>query len=674
MIRNKKRLCLAFLCFCFGILAGNGNYVRAEEYSEKQITGMDETGNVYEIEMENDAEEEVSFQNLAYDGEISICNLNESGRVVNFNTKGSVVTNYYENTTQISGYTCGAYAADAAYLGEYDGKVKFMLGGVVGWVEASEVQVLDISSVSSVSYYTVSGGRLIHKISTNVTGNGYWSSLDNGPAPSYLAEGMKYYSYDGHYFYPEGQWHIMQDDYYYGTRSRAINADSPFYNYFQFLPLRSYTSYSASELNEMINSKISSSSSKMWDIGETMVKQQNNYGVNALIMAGIAANESAWGTSSIANNKNNLFGLNAVDSSPGESANYFSSPEQCVKEFAEIWMSKGYLYPKDWRYYGGFLGNKASGINVMYASDPYWGEKAAAVAWTLDKAGNNQDQYQYTIGIKGTVGQSNPHINVNIRAKSNVDSTILYQSGKQRESAVLILNSSQENGFYKIQSDGVLKSDRSGVTKETGKYDFDSMYAYISAEYVNIVSKGEEGFKDVRGGEWYYDSVMYVYERGIMTGLNSRLFGVDQELARAQFSVVLYRMMGQPQVSYTGNFPDVPQGIWYADAVGWANNVGIVTGYESTGYFGSGDSINREQIATMMYRYAKVKGYNTGARVDISAYPDASDVNEFAKDAMEWAVANRIIQGDNGYLKPQGVANRAECATIIRRFMETLGS
>lgn len=658
---RKNKIGFMSICICLGILLGLGMNARAEEYREKTVTAMDENGNIYEVGEESDLEKE--------DAEISVFSLEESGKVVNFNTKGSVLTEYLEDSTRIEGYTCGAYAADAAYLGEYDGKVKFLLGGVVGWVSASEVQVLDRASVSSVSYYTVNNGRLIHKITANVQNDSYVSTLDNGPAPFYLSEGKKYYSYDGHYFYPEGQWNIMQDDYYYASRERALNADSPFYNYFQFLPIRSRTNYSASELGKMINDRVSSTS-KMKNIGSAMVEKQNTYGVNALIMTGIAANESAWGASSIAQNKNNLFGLNAVDSSPGQSANYFASVEQCVKEFADTWMSRGYLYPDDWRYFGGFLGNKASGLNVKYASDPYWGEKAAAVAWTLDKAGNNIDQYQYTIGIKGTERRTNSHENVNVRAQSNTECTVLYKTGEQKESAVLILDSTPENGFYKIQSDGVLTSSRNGITKETGQYSFSSMYAYISAEYVDIVSSGTEGFRDVKTGDWYYDAVMYVYEKGIMTGLNAQLFGASQNLARAQFAVVLHRIEGEPQSSWSDVFPDVPQGIWYTDAVSWAAEKGIVRGYEATGLFGPADFINREQFVTMMYRYALMKGYDTGARADISGYPDASDVNEFAQDAVKWAVACGMIQGDNGYLNPQGYANRAECATIIQRFIE----
>ena len=97
---------------------------------------------------------------------------------------------------------------------------------------------------------------------------------------------------------------------------------------------------------------------------------QNQYGVNAMLAIGVAANESTWGTSDIAVTKNNLFGLNAVDTSPGQSANTYESVDSCIKTFMETYMSKKYLNPGASLYAGGYLGNKASGINVKYASDP----------------------------------------------------------------------------------------------------------------------------------------------------------------------------------------------------------------------------------------------------------------------------------------------------------------
>ena len=155
--------------------------------------------------------------------------------------------------------------------------------------------------------------------------------------------------------------------------------------------MNSSKNYTGSELDNILKSKISSSSSKLLGTGKLFVKYQNEYSVNALLSLGIAVNESAWGTSSICMNKNNLFGLNAVDTSPGQSANYFASVEYCIREFMYKWMADGYLSSSDWRNHGEYLGNKAAGINVSYASDPYWGEKAAAIAWELDEAGGSCD-------------------------------------------------------------------------------------------------------------------------------------------------------------------------------------------------------------------------------------------------------------------------------------------
>ena len=181
-------------------------------------------------------------------------------------------------------------------------------------------------------------------------------------------------------------------------------------------------------------------------------------------------------------------------------------------------------------------------------------------------------------------------------------------------------------------------------------------------------------FKDVKEGEWYYDAVAYNYNNGIMSGYADRpdTFGPNDQLARAQFAIILYRMNEEPDVAYADTFPDVPDNIWFTDAVLWAAGTGVVTGYTDSGLFGPSDKINREQMATMMYRYAKYKKYDVSKTADIDKYKDAASVNEFAKEAMKWAVGNGIITGqyNETILAPQSNATRAECATIIQRFME----
>lgn len=459
---------------------------------EHNVNVVDKDGNVTFVDMSGDhtiVEEALQARAV-------------TEQIVNFR-KTSGVINYTEVGTGAEGYVAGTYGADAAYLGTSGGKVKFMLGGVIGQVDESKVQVIAKSSAKSVSHYEISSGRLYHYISTNVNVTNYGSTLDNGPAPSYLKSGTKYYSYDGHYFYTESDFGEMLDDYTNNTRTHAVNANNPYYNYFQYLPLRSQSNYNSSTLNTIINNKVASNS-KMKNTGSEFVEKQNTYGVNALLMAGLAANESAWGSSNIAQSKNNLFGLNAVDSSPGQSANYFASVEQCIKEFAEKWMSKEYLNPKNWKYFGGFLGNKASGMNVKYASDPYWGEKAASMAWNLDKANGNKDANKYTIAIKDTIGPNNT---VNVRKDSNTSSTALFKTPKQANCAYIVLNKTPVNKFYKIQSDGVLNSGRTAINSSSGVYDFANMYAYISSDYVKIVNNGNGSQTDPDDGNKPSDKV-----------------------------------------------------------------------------------------------------------------------------------------------------------------------
>ena len=159
-----------------------------------------------------------------------------------------------------------------------------------------------------------------------------------------------------------------------------------------------------------------------------------------------------------------------------------------MNEFAETFLSKGYMNPQDWRYFGGFLGNKASGVNVKYASDPYWGEKAANVAWSLDKANGNRDAGSYTIGVKDTL--SGQHTDLNVRQERSASSGKIYSTGTQSNHAFILLEQNPVSGFYKIQSDPVLNASRNGIQAGSGRYDFGNMYAYVSSDYITQVSEG----------------------------------------------------------------------------------------------------------------------------------------------------------------------------------------
>ena len=492
------------------------NFEAGETLGEDEVvTAMDEEGNVLPLEtVENDMPETSNDSDDKNVAQARSTYSNSSVALVNFRTKGSSQynTEYIEEGTNRSGYTNGYYAADGAFLG-YDNesnptKVKFMQAGVVGWVPISEVEVLQYTSskVVTTSKYYVSNGRLYHGIVTNVSNSSYSNRLDCGPAPSYLKEGYDYYSYDGHYFYENSTYSsyaTMLNDYRNNVRTNAVNSGSPYYNYFQYLSHRSKTSYSASQLNSAISSMVTASensygrTSKLRNLGQTFIDNQNAYGSNALLMIAVAANESAWGCSNIAATKNNLFGHAAYDSDPNGSSNAYSSVEYSVYYHAANFVSKGYLDPvTDSRYYGANVGDKASGMNVKYASDPYWGEKAAAVCWRIDNYLGGSDSSKYTLAIKDT--NSINHTVIAIKNNPSSSSTTLYSTypisskttyKNYAPSNYPFIIIGESGDYYKIQSDGAVNSSRLGILVQSA-YDYNISYGYIPESSVSIVKQG----------------------------------------------------------------------------------------------------------------------------------------------------------------------------------------
>lgn len=173
-------------------------------------------------------------------------------------------------------------------------------------------------------------------------------------------------------------------------------------------------------------------------------------------------------------------------------------------------------------------------------------------------------------------------------------------------------------------------------------------------------------FPDVVDGNWYYDAALYCAGKGFITGYKNGRFGAADALQRQDFVVILARITGADLSAYegqTGGLKDVAENAYYAPAVAWAVDIGIINGYQN-GNFGVGDKITREQVATIFYRFMD------SPDVDISlldTFSDNAKVSSFAKEAMAWAVANGIISGKNGKLAPTDSASRAEIATIVMR-------
>ena len=180
-------------------------------------------------------------------------------------------------------------------------------------------------------------------------------------------------------------------------------------------------------------------------------------------------------------------------------------------------------------------------------------------------------------------------------------------------------------------------------------------------------------FTDVPEGAWYEDAAAYVYKHGLMAGTSATTFAPEVTTSRAMIATILWRMAGSPVVNYAMNYTDVAQGQWCSEAIRWATSEGVVTGY-GNGLFGTNDPITREQLATMLWRYAQTEGYDVsiGEDTNILSYTDVANLSEYAIPAMQWAVGAGIINGtgDGSTLTPQGQATRAQVATVLMRFCE----
>ena len=175
-------------------------------------------------------------------------------------------------------------------------------------------------------------------------------------------------------------------------------------------------------------------------------------------------------------------------------------------------------------------------------------------------------------------------------------------------------------------------------------------------------------FTDVKEGDWFYESVRYVFEKGLMNGTDSDRFSPEQSASRAMLVAMLWRLAGQPAVNEAAPFTDVTANAYYAEAAVWAAENGIVKGYGDN-LFGPNDPVTREQLAAILYRYAQVKGQDTAMAGDLSGFADQP--SGWASEPVRWAVGAGLLSGKGGgVLNPTGNATRAETAAMLMRYLE----
>ncbi len=197
--------------------------------------------------------------------------------------------------------------------------------------------------------------------------------------------------------------------------------------------------------------------------------------------------------------------------------------------------------------------------------------------------------------------------------------------------------------------------------------DDDEFKAWVTAGPMS--SSTTNPFFDVSKDAWYYWDIMNVYSRGIITGMTEYTFEPSATATRAQLATILNRLDGNTRGISGNNFSDVASEAWYSHAIDWAVGANIYSGFED-GTFRPNDEITREQLAVVMFNYARYKGYDTMTLGTISQFNDAYQVASYASYPLQWAVGNGLIGGTTGnMLNPKGTATRAEIASIVTRFI-----
>ncbi|MFY0520210.1 S-layer homology domain-containing protein [Lysinibacillus sp. UGB7] len=377
-------------------------------------------------------------------------------------TSGYVVTNKYValNSETIKDQIAVAGNTEMEYISSDATQVKVRLAGQVGYLKQADVTLIPFSLSKGRSYYSNENGEIKHTLFDYNT-NKYSSSYVYGKAPAFMKQGEQYFSWNGINF----------------TNGNGSSKGEA-YNYYQFLPARATTQYTAEELDAYIMNKLAeiestgitlykdaTTKSKLIGLGQTLKEVEANSKINAMLILALAQHESAYGMSDHAQKLNNLFGLYVYDTNPLNKE--FESVAVNINELVEKFLQPNYITPggSPGRNYanGAVVGSKALGFNVKYASDPYWGAKIAGHYYRAEKAlGFKDANNPYTIGLTTSNG-------LNVRTDASTSNSPLFTYA--RSGMPVIVTNAGTNGWYEVLSDKL----HSGT-------------AYISKEYIQVIN------------------------------------------------------------------------------------------------------------------------------------------------------------------------------------------
>ncbi|WP_265623216.1 SH3 domain-containing protein [Bacillus paramycoides] len=388
---------------------GGEGYVSLQFLKVKQgSTSYEIVTSSQKVQKPNEVEATQIMQNLKEDAYIK-----SDGKVVNMKqgfVRANGVINIYDIATgKKLTYVKGG--ADLKFVKAAGDRIHVQIDGMTGYVNINDVTLHPAMTGEKTSYYATKNGKLYHYVYNPA--NGKYATYQIGNAPKHLKEGERYEAFD---------------------KKQIGGQDS--YQYFEYMPLRATSTYTGDEIDNFLSK--SNANSPLIGLGKYFVSAAEKYKMNAGYLVSHAILESGWGTSRIAQDKKNLFGFRAVDSDPYNGATGFKTWEEGI-DFCAAYIDKHYLTPGGNTYNGGNLGDKAEGMNVMYASDENWGQQIASLMHRIDSMNGSKDLNKYRLGTlrtgspvfknlaEGQTGTTSRNIMVAIKKTINTPQGLYYE-------------------------------------------------------------------------------------------------------------------------------------------------------------------------------------------------------------------------------------------------------
>ena len=304
---------------------------------------------------------------------------------------------------------------------------------------------------------------------------------------------------------------------------------------------------------------------------------------------------------------------------------------------------------------------------------------ANGTATITAKAGDKQAICTVTVTSKSSGGGGTVVKRYDVTLADTDNGSITATHKRASKNSTVTITATPADGYV---VDAVTVTEKDGDKVEVTKKD-DNKYTFkmpASDVTVKVTFKAEQTepeqptglpFTDVAKDAWYFPAVEYVFNNGLMNGTTATTFAPNVNLNRAMMAAVLYNMEGGPDCDKSGLFSDVADGKWYTDAVNWAASNNIVSGMPD-GTYAPDQALTREQMASILYRYAEYKGIDVSARADLSTFTDGTTVSPWAQDVVQWAVAEKLMSGNGNELQPKGTASRAQVATVLMNYCENV--